>query len=309
VSLTRSRSDRPRRKSRSDLCALAFLIVSFTAAAPTDPLDPMRAAILARLNHRRPESKPLSLSPALSRVAQARAEELARSGRNPRQPPLPEAEAAAKKEGYEPRLLGEVFIAAEGSLDAVLDESLRGESALTQEISRVPYTDLGIGVAQHGDEPPHYVFLFAASWADFLKEKRAELSDLSRVRRELLERINRERTQRHLAPLRADPRLDVAAQRHADDMLARSYYGHKSPEGKTALERSKSAGYVPQFVGENIAEGQDSYDRVVKDWMASAVHREHILSPVFSDIGSGVAVGANKSGNEILWVQVFGRSK
>jgi uncharacterized protein YkwD len=268
----------------------------------------MRATILARINRERPKGKPLSLSPALSRVAQARAEELARSGRNPSQQLLTD-EGAAKKEGYEPRLLGEVFITAEGSLDAVLEESLRGESVLAQETARERYTDLGIGFALHGDEPPHYVFLFAASWAAFLKDEQAEFSDLSRVRRELLERINRERTERHLSLLRPDPRLNIAAQRHAEDMLARSYYGHKSPEGKTALERSKSAGYVPQFVGENIAEGQDTYDRVVKDWMASTVHREHILSPVFSDIGSGVAVGANKNGHQILWVQMFGRGK
>jgi uncharacterized protein YkwD len=268
----------------------------------------MRATILTRVNRERPKGKPLALSPALCRVAQTRAEELA-SGRNPNQLLLSDAEDGAKKGGYEPRRLGEVFVTAEGSLDDVLDETLRGGSALMQEIAREPYTDLGIGFALHGDEPPHYVFLFAASWADFLRDKRAEFSDLSRVRRELLERINRERTERRLAPLRPDSRLDIAAQNHADDMLARSYYGHKSPEGKTVLERSKAAGYAPQFVGENIAEGQDTYDRVVKDWMASPVHREHILSPVFSDIGSGIAVGANKNGSEILWVQVFGRSK
>ena len=293
---------------RQAFAGALLVVLNLAAAAAPDPLDPMRATILARINRERPKSKPLSLSPALCRVAQARAKELA-SGRNPNQLLMTEAEEAAKEDGYEPRRLGEVFITAEGRLDDVLDESLRGESALMQEIAREPYTDLGIGFALHGDEPPHYVFLFAASWEDFLRDKRAEFSDLSRVRRELLQRINRERTERHLSLLRPDPRLDIAAQKHADDMLARSYYGHQSPEGKTALDRSKSAGYVPQLVGENIAEGQDTYDRVVKDWMASAVHREHILSPVFSDIGSGVAVGANKNGNQILWVQMFGRGR
>jgi hypothetical protein len=44
-------------------------------------------------------------------------------------------------------------------------------------------------------------------------------------------------------------------------------------------------------------------------WMSSPIHREHLLSPVFAQIGSGVAVGKNANGYQILWVQCFGRSK
>jgi len=293
---------------RSGSLALAFVVLGFAAAPASEPLDPMRAAILARFNRMRPEGKLLSLSPTLSRVAQARAEDFARFSRNPSDAPLAQAEAAATREGYEPRLLAEVLITGERNLESMLDETLHGDSALAQEIAREPNRDLGVGMALRSEDPPLYVFLFAASWVDFLKDKRAEFSDLARVRRELLERVNRERALRRLPLLRPNPRLDIAAQNHAEDMLARAYYGHTSPEGATALERSKAAGYTPQFVGENIAEGQETYDRVVADWMASAAHREHILSRVFSDIGSGVAVGANARGHEILWVQVFGRS-
>jgi uncharacterized protein YkwD len=284
-----------------------ILCAAISLAAAPDPFDPMRAEILARFNRMR-QGPPLALSPALSKVAQARAEEFARSRGTARDATLTEAEAAAIREGYEPRSLSEVFITAEGNLDEALSESLRGSSPLMQEVARERNRDLGIGFALRSGEPPLYIFLFASNWTDFLKARRAEFSDLPRVRRELLQRINQERARRHLPPLRPDPKLDTAAQKHAEDMLARSYYGHTSPEGTTALERAKAAGYFAHFIGENIAEGQESYDRVVHDWMESAAHREHILSPVFNEVGSGVAVGANARGHEILWVQVFGRT-
>jgi uncharacterized protein YkwD len=281
-------------------------VLSFAAAGPSDPLDPMRTEILASFNRLRP-GPPLSLSPALSKVAQARAEEFARSGRTTRDTTLTEAETAAAREGYESRLLSEVLITAQGNFATLLSTPLQATSPLLREITRESNRDLGVGFALRGEELPLYLFLFASNWTDFLKEKRAEFSDISRVRRELLQRINLERARRHLSALRPEPKLDAAAQEHAEDMLARSYYSHTSPEGSTALERSKAAGYVPRFIGENIAEGQETYDRVIHDWMESAVHREHILSQIFTDIGSGVAVGTNARGHEILWVQCFGR--
>ena len=294
---------------RSLLAALCVAALGLAAGAPPDPLDALRAKLLAGLNEARPSGKPLVLSPILCRIAQARAEELFRSGRNPQHATLAEAATAADRAGYDLLLLSEVFIEAEGDVPMILATFLHGDGALAREVAREPLHDLGIGFVLRGDKTPLYVFLLGLSWPDYLTAKRKDFGDLSRVRRELLERINRERDRIHLAPLRPDPKLDAAAQAHAEDMLARSYFGHNSPEGNTVLERSKQAGYRPHYSGENLAEGQDSFDQVVAGWMASPVHREHILSPVFSDLGSGLAIGENKRGHQILWVQVFGRSK
>jgi uncharacterized protein YkwD len=59
-------------------------------------------------------------------------------------------------------------------------------------------------------------------------------------------------------------------------------------------------------VGENIAQGHGSVEEVVDAWLASPVHREHILSRAFLEIGLGLAFGRNNEGYQILWVQVFG---
>ena len=295
---------------RSKLLALALclLVLALTAAGPPDPIDRRRAAFLESINAARGQAPPLSLSPTLSRVAQARAEELSRSGRNPRDTSIAEVMGLAAKAGYDAHFLSEIFVSGDGAPETVLGQSVHGAGPLAQAIARRELRDLGIGFAPR-DKPSLYVFLFGLDWQTFLTAKREEFADLARVRRDLLERINRERIRRKLPRLRPDPKLDLAAQKHAQNMLARSYYGHQSPEGTTVLERAQEAGYRPRFVGENLAQGQESIDQVVEGWMASAVHREHILSAVFSDVGSGVAVGTNGQGHQILWVQCFGRSR
>jgi hypothetical protein len=204
--------------------------------------------------------------------------------------------------------LAEISLQCEEDIDEVYADAARPEGPLGEGIGRPELRDLGVGIAPHA-EPPVYVLLLGLSWEDFAAGKRAEFSDLTRVRRQMLERVNRERTSHGLAPLLEQPLLNEAAQRHADDMLARSYYGHKSPEGSTVLERSRLAGYRPRFAGENVAQGQFSVEEVMAGWMASAIHREHILSSLFVDFGSGAAVGKNANGYQFLWVQCFGRPK
>ncbi|HTD51979.1 MAG TPA: CAP domain-containing protein [Thermoanaerobaculia bacterium] len=295
---------------RSNLSALSLclLVLALTAVGPPDPSDRRRAVFLESINAARGQAPPLSLSAALSRVAEARAEELSRSGRNPRDTSIAEAMGLAAKAEYDARFLSEIFISGNGAPETVLGQSVHGAGPLAQAIARREMRDLGIGFAPR-DHPSLYVFVFGLDWQTFLSAKREEFADLARVRRDLLERINRERIRRKLPRFRPDPKLDLAAQKHARDMLARSYYAHKSPEGTTVLERAQDAGYRPRFVGENLAQGQESIDQVVEGWMASAVHREHVLSAGFSDIGSGVAVGSNRQGHQILWVQCFGRSR
>jgi hypothetical protein len=282
-------------------------VLTLTASA-ADILQSERESFLAGINAARGEAVPLRLSEALCRIAQARAEDFAQPDRDPRQASIADVARPVAETGYDARFLSEVFVQAEGDVGVVLEETLEGKGPLAREIARGEMRDLGVGLARR-DETPLYVLLFGMNWEDFLSAKRLEFADLSRVRRALLERINRERSARRRSPLRPDSKLDAAAQRHAEDMLTRSYYGHDSPEGATVLERSKEAGYQPHFVAENLAQGQESIERVVADWMASAVHREHILSSLVSDVGSGVTVGTNAKGHQILWVQCFGRTK
>jgi uncharacterized protein YkwD len=100
--------------------------------------------------------------------------------------------------------------------------------------------------------------------------------------------------------LKLDPRLTAAAQRHASDMAAGSYFSHTSQNGTTFDARIRASGYRSPG-GENIAQGQQTEAEVVGDWMASPGHRRNIVDCSFTAIG----VGFDSNGN--YWVQDFGR--
>jgi uncharacterized protein YkwD len=102
-------------------------------------------------------------------------------------------------------------------------------------------------------------------------------------------------------PLTLSPQLTKAAQRHSQDMAARGYFSHSTPEGTTWEQREIAAGYpADKTGGENIAYGQETAAVVVRTWMNSPPHRENILSCQFTTIG----VGYYPRGH--YWTQDFG---
>ncbi|HYG65600.1 MAG TPA: CAP domain-containing protein, partial [Thermoanaerobaculia bacterium] len=90
-----------------------------------------------------------------------------------------------------------------------------------------------------------------------------------------------------------------------EDMLARTFYSHETPEGIKAWDRVRAAGYEPDIVGENIAAGHIEVSEVMDAWMYSPGHRRNILDVRLRDIGIGVAVGSHDHRYQILWVQDF----
>ncbi len=275
-----------------------------------DPFQATREAFLTRINAERFNRglPPLRLAPPLCRVAQEHSEEFARGGSSLDSLSMRVDAQRVAKVGYDARFVSEVVAQSDGDVDSVVASSQAPPSAMEVEIRRPETRDLGIGVAVYEDVPL-YVFLFGLTWEEFFSQKTAELSNTGRIRGQLLERLNRERARRSVLPLQPNALLDEAAQRHATDMLARSYYGHESPEGTTVLERTRTQGYRPRFVAENVARGQYSIEEVMDGWMASDTHREHILSKLFSEVGSGLAIGKNTNGYQVIWVQCFGRPK
>ncbi|HEX6862172.1 MAG TPA: CAP domain-containing protein, partial [Thermoanaerobaculia bacterium] len=135
------------------------------------------------------------------------------------------------------------------------------------------------------------------------------LRDLDRVRSEMLAQVNAQRRKAGASPLKLDQDLQEAAQAHAQDMLARGYFAHKSPSDTPVRERARSAGYDWRTIGENIAEGQLSAGEVMRTWMNSPGHRRNILDPNFRELGVGLALGRSGSGYRVLWAQAFGTAR
>jgi uncharacterized protein YkwD len=168
------------------------------------------------------------------------------------------------------------------------------------------YRDLGIGLSRLGGTPL-YSFLFAVPQADHFDRETADLRERERVRAEMLVSVNAARKKAGLRPLKSNALLDKPAQLHAEDMLARGYFAHRSPSGTTVRERARSAGYKWRSIGENIAFGQTSVDEVMETWLGSPGHRKNILTDDFTALGVGIAMGLGPDGKyQVYWVQNFG---
>jgi stress response protein SCP2 len=120
---------------------------------------------------------------------------------------------------------------------------------------------------------------------------------------EVVAATNRERAASGLAPLALEARLGTAAQAHAEDMVARRFFSHDSPDGRSVADRVLAAGYLYSVVAENLAAGQRSAAEVVEGWMNSPGHRANILSRDVRQIGIGFTEGGEYG---TTWVQVFG---
>jgi uncharacterized protein YkwD len=123
---------------------------------------------------------------------------------------------------------------------------------------------------------------------------------------------NFERRSHGLRPLRASRALHRAALRHARDMVRKHYFDHVSFGGRTVIDRVARAGYGRRrySAGENLFYGmppRPTPARVVSAWMASGVHRHHLLNPAWRDLGIGTIMRPPFGGRGgVTVVAVFG---
>ncbi|MEV8415138.1 CAP domain-containing protein [Streptomyces niveus] len=114
--------------------------------------------------------------------------------------------------------------------------------------------------------------------------------------------VNAERAKAGCGPVSANSQLQTAALRHSQDMAAKDYFDHNSPDGKDPGDRITAAGYRWTTYGENIARGQQTAAEVMKGWMNSPGHRANILNCAFKEIG----IGVHDASGGPWWTQAFG---
>lgn len=281
------------------VCALA-LAVGLCAARVQAGMS-LQEEWLAQFSRERTHAGalPLRSSPVLTQVAQQQAEEMARSGL--RSPSAKAVSERLRQVGYSAHDWREYFSlsdtvprAVHDTLRAAVDGSLR---------------DVGVGTAVV-DGFTFRVFLFGWHQGDYFAAATARLGDRERIAAEMLSRVNDVRRRAGLPPLAPNPLLDRVSQEHAEDMLAHSYFGHRTPEGLGPSDRARADGYGPG-IGENIVEQRFSAEEALEAWLDSPGHRRNILDPDCRELGVGLAVGAGydaaPGGYRVIWVQSFGR--
>ena len=110
--------------------------------------------------------------------------------------------------------------------------------------------------------------------------------------------VNQEREEAGCSPVAVDDRLATAAQDHSQDQADMRKMTHTGSDGSSAGERATRAGYLWSRIGENVASGTTSPQRVMTMWMNSSAHRANILNCAFTHIGVGRVEG--------YWTQDFG---
>ncbi|MGW6916099.1 sigma-70 family RNA polymerase sigma factor [Kitasatospora sp. NPDC054939] len=122
------------------------------------------------------------------------------------------------------------------------------------------------------------------------------------LERQVVDLVNAERAKVGCGPLRIEPKLRAAAQKHAEDMAARNYFDHSSPEGVRADARLNAAGYRWSQWGENLDRGPTAAPVVFSRWMDGGIHQSNMLDCAFKDVGIGIANGPSG----LLWTQDLG---
>lgn len=146
--------------------------------------------------------------------------------------------------------------------------------------------------------------LYFPSAINPLSERIKAYADISVA--ELISFTNQKRAENGLKSLSENQQLTEAASKKADDMFAKNYWAHNSPEGTTPWVFIKQSGYNYVYAGENLARGFNSSSDVVNAWMSSPNHRANILSGNYKDVGFSVKSGKLNGEQTFLVVQEFG---
>ncbi len=125
----------------------------------------------------------------------------------------------------------------------------------------------------------------------------------------LLSGTNSQRAGNGQASLKLNQQLASAAQAKADDMVARNYWSHTTPDGQQPWVFISNAGYKYAKAGENLAYGFATSTDTVIGWINSPTHKANLLDPDFSEVGFGITNGSdyNQSGPETVVVAMYGQ--
>lgn len=116
---------------------------------------------------------------------------------------------------------------------------------------------------------------------------------------------NNARAQNNLSQLKDNALLTKAAQAKANDMAAKGYFAHISPDGSQPWDWISRAGYKYVYAGENLAVNFTDSDQVVNAWLASPTHRFNILRPQYTEIGIATSTGYYKGRPAVFVVEEF----
>jgi len=167
------------------------------------------------------------------------------------------------------------------------------------------------------------------SYTPISNEQEKVLSEIGTSQKELLDAINKERSQQRTCgdrgtfgpvhPLTWNSQLYAAALEHSLDMANSEQFSHNGSgtasdrtgtgSPSTFDERIIKNGYTHYYaLGENIAGRQRTVDEVMRAWMASPGHCENIMKSTYTEVGVAIVIN-ERSTYQVYWTQDFGSKR
>lgn len=181
--------------------------------------------------------------------------------------------------------------------DGAFEATLRFESPGEQWVEILATSELGPRVLALfpiyvGQEPPRRFTLEPAP-------DESSVQGPEDAERLMFRLLNQDRARFGLPALRWNDAIAAIARRHSREMLDNNYFAHVSPWQGDLAQRFEKGSFPARTLGENISRNGSVYDAEA-GLMLSLGHRENILSPSFTDVGVGVAMGVDAYGNRVM---------
>lgn len=127
---------------------------------------------------------------------------------------------------------------------------------------------------------------------------------------DLIKLHNEQRAKQGLSGLSFNSQLAESARQKGVAMLESDCWSHYCPDGKSPWDFFRNVDYVYSFAGENLAEGFNNNEAVMRAWMNSKTHRENILKSEFTEVGIALVSGLyqGRQNNTVIVVH-FGKPK
>lgn len=189
--------------------------------------------------------------------------------------------------------------------------SSKESSSFTSELAAGTYF---IRVSANGARKSNYEFRLRSqplteTPSPTLSALSTNSNQLKRFIKQVATLTNNFRQANGLRPLKLNPKLNNAAQRHSQNMALQDFFSHTGADGSSMSDRITAAGYRWSAVAENIAAGYQTPAAVVQGWINSPGHRANLLSRNVKELGVGYYFLANDTGTQNwnhYWTQNFG---
>ncbi len=124
------------------------------------------------------------------------------------------------------------------------------------------------------------------------------------LEKELLDLLNRDRSEQELPPLVLDPALSQIARHHSQQMAHQRVVSHDLPASGNLETRLKRAGYLHRTARENVASAP-TVEQVQAALMKSPSHRRNLLATDITHVGLGVVLGSSPHDRNLYVTQIF----